>query len=58
MEITVQFPEAGPVYQQAEPHLVRCLTLDSYRLHYRVWLDKKRIEVLAVRHCARALPVF
>lgn len=58
IEVAARFPEAGPVYQRAEPLEVRCLTMENYRLYYRARHDRKCIEVLAVRHCARALPVF
>jgi len=58
MATAAQFPEAGPRYKAAAPLLVRCLTMDSYRLHYQVWRDRQTVEVLAVRHCAREQPNF
>lgn len=58
MEVTRRFPEAGPVYQSAEPLIVRCLTTDNYRLYYQIVQEARRVIVLAVRHCAREQPVF
>jgi plasmid stabilization system protein ParE len=58
MEVAAQFPDAGPLYQRAEPMVVRCLTMENYRLYYRVWRPRHIIEVLAVRHCAREQPDF
>ena len=58
MDLAAQFPLAGPIYNRAEPLIVRCLTMNDYRLYYQVIQERRHVEVLAVRHCAREQPIF
>lgn len=58
MEIAKQFPWSGPLYRRIDGREIRCLTHGNYRLYYEIRGQPDRVEVVAVRHSARAQPDF
>ena len=58
MEITTNFPRIGLLYSQSGATEIRCLTHGNYRLYYRLGAIANHVEVVAVRHSARAQPEF
>ena len=58
MDTTTQFPRIGPLYSQKNEVEIRCLTHGNYRLYYQIGAKLGYVEVLAVRHSARAQPEF
>ena len=58
IEVAAAFPQIGPIFPRAATLDVRCLTHGNYRLYYRVKSSAACIEVVSVRHSARAQPSF
>lgn len=58
MEIAQQFPRSGPLYRRVDGREIRCLTHGNYRVYYEICGQPDRVEVVAVRHSARAHPNF
>ena len=58
VEITTAFPEIGPLYFPAASAGIRCLIEGKIRIYYRVNPANRSVEILALRHTARAQPDF
>jgi len=54
VEVLQTHPEFGRVYDPDLPH--RVLPHRNYRIFYRVWHDRRTVEISHVRHGARDNP--
>lgn len=58
VETAGHFPRSGPLFSMEDAAEYRCLTHGNYRVYYRLRPDRTLVEVVAVRHSARAQPRF